>query len=77
MKQRIFIAIISICLAMSAMAQRVYLLNIDNEIDATAWRYTARAIKEVKQSSQPYELMLIRLNTYGGEVDMATLYARH
>lgn len=71
MKQRIFIAIISICLAMSAMAQRVYLLNIDNEIDATAWRYTARAIKEVKQSPQKYELMLIRLNTYGGEVDMA------
>lgn len=71
MYRHLLFAIITLCAALSTAAQRVYVLPIDNEIDATAWRYTSRAIAEVNESEQPYDLLLVRLNTYGGAVDMA------
>ena len=71
MHRYLLFAIITLCAALNAAAQRVYVLPIDNEIDATAWRCTSRAIAEVNESEQPYDLLLVRLNTYGGAVDMA------
>jgi membrane-bound serine protease (ClpP class) len=70
--RKISMLIVAVLMALGTCAQsRVFLLNIDDEIDATAWRYTRRAISEMQQAQPPYDLMLIRLNTYGGAVDMA------
>lgn len=52
-------------------AQRVMVLEIDEEIDATAWRHTRGAIREMREAIVPYDLLLVKLNTYGGAVDMA------
>ncbi len=52
-------------------ADRVFVLSIDREIDGIAWRHTHRAIEEMQQASPAYDLFLLRLNTYGGAVDMA------
>lgn len=71
MHRRLLFAVVTLLAACSAAAQRVYILPIDGDIDATAWRHTSRAISEVNQASEPYDLLLVRLNTYGGEVDMA------
>jgi len=54
-----------------AVAQRVMLLNIDEEIDAAAWRHMRGAITEIRDADPEFELLLLRLNTYGGAVDMA------
>jgi len=54
-----------------AWPQRVLLLEIDDEIDATAWRNTSRAIHELRNAEPTFDLLLLRLNTYGGAVDMA------
>lgn len=55
----------------NARAQRVMVLNIDDEIDATAWRNTARAVSEAEAADPRFDLFVVRLNTYGGAVDMA------
>lgn len=57
--------------ALSVHAQRAFVLEIDEEIDATAWRNTSRAVQEARQSQPPYEIFVVKLNTYGGAVDMA------
>ena len=55
----------------AAEAKRVMLLEIDEEIDATAWRQTSRAIEDTRAANPPFDLFLLKLNTYGGAVDMA------
>lgn len=50
---------------------RVLVLDIDDEIDAAAWRHTRGAIRELNDARPPFDLFLIKLNTYGGAVDMA------
>lgn len=52
-------------------SQRVMVLEINEEIDATAWRHTRGAIKEMDESAEPYKALIVKLNTYGGAVDMA------
>lgn len=54
-----------------AHARRVMVLDIDEEIDATAWRNTSRAASQAREAEPPFDLFVVRLNTYGGAVDMA------
>lgn len=58
-------------LSFTVEAKRVMVLEIDDEIGATAWRHTRRAIGEVVAAQPPYDLLVVKLNTYGGAVDMA------
>ena len=44
----------------------VYTFDITRKIDATAWRYTQKAMD--KASSQDADLVIIHMNTYGGQV---------
>lgn len=68
---RIFLLAIMSWLAFSAWTQNVFLLEIDEEIDATVWRNTSRAIEDAGKGEPAYDLFLVKLNTYGGAVDMA------
>ncbi len=52
-------------------AQRVMVVNIDEEIDATAWRHLRGALRDAETAEPPYNLLMVHLNTYGGAVDMA------
>ena len=71
-KNSFFLPLLLILLCHPALlAQRVMLLEIDEEIDATAWRQTARAIDDTRAAQPPFDLFLLKLNTYGGAVDMA------
>lgn len=60
-----------VCSLVAGATQRVFMFTIDEEIDATAARHTSRAIAEATAPGAGYDLMLLRLNTYGGAVDMA------
>lgn len=71
MKRLIIVLALMIAMLAPAHAQRVMVLNIDDEIDATVWRHTRGAIHEATQSQPGFDLLLLRLNTYGGAVDMA------
>ncbi len=66
----IFLALLFVA-ALPMEAQRVMVLSIDEEIDATAWRHTRRAIDETVGAQPPFDLFVVKLNTYGGAVDMA------
>lgn len=55
----------------AATARRVFVLTVDEEIDATAWRHTSRAIGEATADGAGIDLFVLKLNTYGGAVDMA------
>ena len=55
----------------SLRAQRVMVINIDEEIDATAWRHMRGALHEAENATPRYDMLVVRLNTYGGAVDMA------
>lgn len=70
-KTKLMLLALLVMAVSSAYAQRVMVLEIDEEIDATAWRHTSGAIKEMQQAQPPYDLLLVKLNTYGGAVDMA------
>ncbi|MDE6288329.1 MAG: nodulation protein NfeD, partial [Muribaculaceae bacterium] len=50
---------------------RAVVLTIDDEIDASAWRHTRRAIEEMHTLPGGADFFILRLNTYGGAVDMA------
>lgn len=50
-------------------SQRVYIFEINTEIAPPAWRTTKKAFEEARDWKA--DLMILRLNTYGGQVDMA------
>lgn len=52
-----------------APKKKVYVFNIREEIDKPAWRKTKDAIDEAHNLKA--DLILIRMNTYGGRVDIA------
>lgn len=58
-------------LNIQAAGRRAVIFTIDDEIDATAWRHTRSVLDAVADSREPVELLMLRLNTYGGAVDMA------
>lgn len=67
---RLIFSLLAALLSLAVQAQsRVLVLTIDEEIDATAWRNTRGAAAELANGG--YDMLLVRLNTYGGAVDMA------
>lgn len=70
MKQLLF-AISLLCSLILNAAPRAVVLTIDDEIDASAWRHTRRAIDEMQALPGGADFFILRLNTYGGAVDMA------
>lgn len=68
----LFILVALLLVSLSAAGtRRVMVLNIDEEIDATAWRHMRGALHEAEAPDAAYDLLVVRLNTYGGAVDMA------
>ena len=68
--------IISLLLLLSALALRaerpvVYVYELDSEIDGVAWRHTRRALDNATSRVPRPDIFLLKLNTYGGAVDMA------
>ena len=45
---------------------KVYVLRIDDEIGSTTWQYTRNAL--IEADKQNADMLLVHLNTYGGEV---------
>lgn len=70
-KNRLLIILVCLTAVLGIDARRVLVLEIDEEIDATAWRHTQGAIKQIHDSDKPFDLFMLKLNTYGGAVDMA------
>jgi membrane-bound serine protease (ClpP class) len=52
-----------------AQKKQVYQFDINDAINPAAWRTTKSAIKEAQKLNADY--ILLHLNTYGGQVDMA------
>ena len=50
---------------------KVYVLRIDDEIGSTTWQYTRNAL--IEADKQNADMLLVHLNTYGGEVLHAAL----
>lgn len=48
---------------------RVFVLPLEDEIDATAWQHTRRACDEAMQGGA--QIFVVRMNTYGGALDAA------
>ena len=64
--------ILAICISSVTLAQsklKVYTFEMKEEIGPSAWRLTQRAFSGAAESKA--NLMLIRMNTYGGMVDFA------
>lgn len=60
--------IIAISLPVSA-GTKIFILPLEDEIDARAWQHTRRACE--KAIDERAELFVIRMNTYGGALDSA------
>ncbi len=58
-------------MALRAERPVVYVYSLDSEIDAVAWRHTRRAIDYAESRTPRPDIFLLKLNTYGGAVDMA------
>lgn len=71
MKRLSFFLAIFALLHISALSQRALVLDIDDEIDATAWRHTRGAMEFLRQAQPPFDILVVKLNTYGGAIDMA------
>ena len=56
--------------APSIFPQKVYIANIDGEIDLGMAPYVKRVVSEAEQNSA--EAIIFRINTFGGRVDAAT-----
>ena len=52
-----------------AQESSIYLLKLQDEIDAPAWRKVKLALAEAKQKK--VKVFVLNLNTYGGRVDFA------
>lgn len=67
----LIIALLMLTVGISVASTRVLVLTIDDDISAQAWRNTSRALEAFNTASPAYDMLVLRLNTYGGEVDMA------
>ncbi|MDE6097436.1 MAG: nodulation protein NfeD [Muribaculaceae bacterium] len=67
---RLFLlALVLIVSSVPAAARLVYILPIEQEIDASAWQHTSRACDEARELNA--DLFVVRLNTFGGALDEA------
>lgn len=69
MKKSILTFISLFCIILSASAQKIFVLPIEDEIDARAWQHTRRACAEAVDAKA--DLFVVKLNTYGGALDSA------
>lgn len=69
MKRFTFILVILTAAIMTAVAENVYVLRLDDEIGSRTWRYTREALNEASASGS--DLVIVHLNTYGGSVEHA------
>ncbi len=65
------LAVLAFLMPFTVQAQRAMVLDIDEDIDASAWRHTRSAIDMALATNPRLDLFVVRLNTYGGAVDMA------
>lgn len=70
---RFLISLILFLTALTVGAEHpvVFVYSLDSEIDAAAWRHTRRALSHAEEMQPRPDLFLLKLNTYGGAVDMA------
>lgn len=68
---RIISLVLALAAALGAWASRpqVYVLDLDDEVDALMWMHTKRACEEARAMGA--DLMVVHVNTYGGAVDYA------
>lgn len=63
------IAMFLLMIAAKAETPMVYVLDLDDEVDAKMWLQTRRALDEAKKLDA--DLLVVHINTYGGSVDAA------
>lgn len=69
MKRKFTSLLLSVVLGLTACAATgpVFIMPLEDEIDARAWQHTRRACKEAQDMDAV--LFVVRMNTYGGAVD--------
>ena len=71
MKNKISLAVVIAVLSVSALkAQKVYLGNIDGEIDLGMAPYITRVVSDAEKNDA--DAIIFRINTFGGRLDAAT-----
>lgn len=63
---RVLILALCVILGMTLRAQKVYKFAINDEINSKTWIFTKKALEEAKEVNP--DLIVLHLNTYGGEV---------
>lgn len=66
---RQILSFIALALALTAAAQKVFVVPVETEIDRAAYHHFKKAIEEA--SANDANVILIKLNTYGGALDAA------
>lgn len=66
MRHIITALLLSITTLLFADTTRIYTLKINQEINSASWLYTRQALNEAKKTDA--QLVILHLNTYGGEV---------
>lgn len=61
--------LIAICASAVQASTKVFVLPLEEEIDARAWQHTRRACDEAEKNGA--QIFVVRMNTYGGAVDAA------
>lgn len=54
-----------------AAERRAAVFTIDDEIDAVAWLHTRNVLDDIAAKDDNVDLVMLRLNTYGGAIDVA------
>lgn len=65
----VFVFLLLVAIGCFANPPRVLVYTLDSEIDGAAWRHTSRALHQADVDNM--DMFIMRLNTYGGSVDMA------
>ena len=63
---RVLILALFVILGMAVNAQKVYKFAINDEINSKTWIFTKKALEEAQEANP--DLVVLHLNTYGGEV---------
>lgn len=69
MKRFITALTVLLTAVISIYSANIYTFNINQDINSTTWIYTQKALQEAKRTDA--ELVILQLNTYGGEVSFA------
>lgn len=64
--KRITLLLLTLLCLLTATAEKVYMLRLDDEIGSATWHYTRQALREA--DGHGADMILVHLNTYGGSV---------